>query len=144
MIIACYLRNRIVYLPTNAKTEAGYYMHQDPVLVIPASNTDGLRRALTEMTAKGNPIIPTPTRATFPPPVLPKYAGVKSSAAFARGASRWSIEERKGVFQIIGCEALGRGAWREDPEQKTDFLPGTSVEVVIDRMIAILQDAAQN
>jgi hypothetical protein len=33
--------------------------------------------------------------------------------------------------------------WHEDPEQKVDLPPGTTVDDVIDRMIAILQEAAQ-
>jgi hypothetical protein len=33
--------------------------------------------------------------------------------------------------------------WRDDPEQTILFPPGTSVEIVIDRMVAILQEAAR-
>jgi hypothetical protein len=81
MLVTCTLKNGIVYVPTNAKTEAGFYMHQEPVAVIPAANTDALRRAFLDVMERGNQVIPTPKPNAFPPPVLPKYAGAKSWSA---------------------------------------------------------------
>jgi hypothetical protein len=65
-------------LPTTAKTEAGFYMRREPVAVVPAANTEALRRALRDVMDRGNAIIPTPKRDAIPPPVLPKYAGARS------------------------------------------------------------------
>ena len=72
-----------------------------------------------------------------------KYAGVKSWGAFARGASPWSIEENDGFYQIVGS-LRGPSGWVEDPEQKVELPSGTTIDQVIDRMIAILQQAAQH
>ena len=48
-----------------------------------------------------------------------------------------------GNYQIGGYRDHPDGYWVPDAEKKVDFPPGSRVEVVIDRMIAILQDAAR-
>ncbi len=143
MLFSCALKDGVVYLPTVAKTEAGFYMDGEPVAVVPVANTNGLRRALRDVMGRGNAIIPTPKRNAFPPAVLPKYAGVKTWSQFMRSASEWSIKEKNGKYQIVGHRAHRDGYWVEDPDQKTDFPPGTTRDEVIERMIAILQDAAR-
>jgi hypothetical protein len=98
MLITCILKDGIVYLPTAAKTEAGFYMDCEPVALVPVTNTDALRKALKDAMHRGNPIVPTPKRNAFPPPVLPKYAGLKSWSKFMQGASEWTIAERNGIY----------------------------------------------
>jgi hypothetical protein len=145
MLISCTLKDNIVYLPTVAKTEAGFYMSREPVDVVPAANTDGLRRAINDVLARGNAIIPTPKRNAYPPPVLPKYAGLKSWSAFMRGASEWKIAEKNGNYQITPYRKDPKGgqSWVADTDRRITFPPGTPVNKVVDRMIAILQDAAR-
>jgi hypothetical protein len=87
-----------------------------------------------------NIIIPNPPKNSWPPPVLLKYAGVKTWSAFARGAAVWSIEETGGNYQIVGYRTHRNGYWEKDPDQKIELPPGSTVDQVIDRMIAILQE----
>ena len=143
MLYHSYLRSGIVYVPTVAKTEAGFYMNREPMSVVAATNTEALRYALRDAMGKGNPTIPTPARNAFPRPVLLKYSGAKSWSAFARGASQWSIEEEEGRYQIVGYRTHRDGYWVQDPEQKIELPTGSARDQVIDRMIAILQDAAR-
>jgi hypothetical protein len=145
MLLSCTLKSGIVYVPTVARTEAGFYMIREPVAVVPAPNTEALRRALHDVMARGNAIIPTPKRNAYPPPVLPKYAGEKTWSAFMGGASEWKIKEKDGSYQIIQYREnpKGDGSWVEDRDRKIEFAPGTTADNVIDRMIAILQAAAQ-
>ena len=144
MFFNCNLRNGIVYVPTVVKTEAGFYMDVEPVSVVPVSNTEGLRGALQDIIARGNVIVPTPKRNDYGPPLLPKYAGLKTDGAFMRGATQWSIKEKDGNYQIVGYRVHKDGYWVEDADQRTDLPPGSTVDDVIDRMIAILQDAARS
>jgi hypothetical protein len=72
-----------------------------------------------------------------------KHAGVKTWSAFARGTSSWSIKKKDGSYQIVGYRTHRDGHWEEDPEQKITFPPRSAPDEVIDRMIAILQDAAR-
>ncbi len=139
----CILKNGIVYVPTVAKAEAGYYMDIEPVAVVPVSNTEGLHRAFRDTISKGNAVVPTPTRANHPPPVLLKYAGVRSWAAFQRGASTWNIKEKDGNYQIAGYRTHHKGYWEEDPDQKIELPSESKVDDVIARMISILQQTAK-
>src|SRR5579884_518926 len=139
----CYLRKGVVYIPTQGEIHKGLYLDIEPVAAIPLSDTKAVHRAFTETIARGNPRVPLPKQSQIPPPLLPKYAGVKSWSAFARGASTWAISDRDGIFRITGHRKDGRG-WVPDSNTVEAFPPDTTVEQIIDRMIAILQEAAAN
>ncbi len=141
MLHNCYLRSSFVYVPTVGR-RGGAYTDIEPVAVVPLANTDGLRRALLEAIGRGN--VPVPLlKGQHPPPVVLKYAGVKSWSAFARNASSWSIKEKSGSYQIVGYRTHSDGYyWVEDSNQKIEFPLGTVVDAVVDRLIAILQNAA--
>jgi hypothetical protein len=139
MLHYCYLRKGVVYVPTVAKTVAGFYLGVDPVAVVPVSHTADLRRALQETIARGNPRVLTPTRRNFPPPVTLKYAGVKTLAAFERGTLTWDMEKNGKVYQIKIGRKHPEGGWEEDPDQIITLPPGSGVDEVCDRMVAILQ-----
>jgi hypothetical protein len=141
MLYHAYLRRGIVYVPAVAQRETGAYTDIDPVAVVPVTDVQTLARAFLGAIARGNIIVPRP-KGKYPPPVLLKYAGVKTWSAFARGTSIWSIEEEHGKYQIVGYRTHAKGYWVEDPEQIVKFPAETTVKSVIDRMIAILQDAA--
>lgn len=141
MMLYCYLRQGVVYIPTEAKTDAGFYIAADPVAVVPASDRAGLRGALLETIARGNPRVPTPSYKSHTP-ILPKYAKVKNWAAFERGTLTWLVDERDGRWHIIGERRKPRVGWVEDPEQTVVVPPGTPVEDVVDRLIEILQAKA--
>lgn len=136
------LRNGIVYLPTMGKMGKGFYRGVEPVAVVPAKNTEALREALKATIARGNPAVSQPQRRQdWPPPVILKYARVNSWSEYERGRQVWDINESESIFQIAG-NIRGPNGWVEDRKQTINFPPGTSVDSVIDRMIAILQEAA--
>jgi hypothetical protein len=137
-----YLRNYTVYVPTMGKMGEGFYRGVEPVAVVSASNTEALHQALAATIARGNPDVPKLLRREWPPPVLLKYAGVKSWSAFERGMLLWNIVERDGTYQISGHTKQPNGMSKVDPEQTIKFKPGTSVDRVVDRMVAIVQEAA--
>jgi hypothetical protein len=138
------LRKGVVYVPTMGKMDKGFYRGIDPVAVVPASNAGALRHALADTIARGNPQVPILRRREIPPPVVLKYAGVKSWSVFERGLRLWSITEREGKFQIAEQKKQLDRMWRDDPDQLVNFPPGASVDEVVDRMVAILQGAAQD
>jgi hypothetical protein len=143
MHFSLYLRNGIAFVPTTGRViPGGPYRDMEPVAVAPVSNAEAVRQALRAAISRGNPPAPRYPRDNFPQPVVVKYAGVKSWSAFARGTLPWGITERDGNFQILGYRRHPDG-WREDPEQKVDLPAGSTVDDAIDRMIAILQEAAR-
>ena len=142
MLYNCYLRKSVVYVPTVGK-RGGAYTDIDPVAVVPVGDTEGLRRAFRSAIARKN--VPVPLqKGKWPPPVILKYAGVRTWSAFASGTLVWNIDEDEDLYQIVGHRMHPDGYWVRDKEQKIEFPPGTSVDAVIDRMIAILQEAAKN
>lgn len=137
-----YLRKCTVFVPTTGLVQGGPYRDMEPVAVAALSNPDAVRQALRAAILRGNPPAPRYPPGGHPQPVVVKYAGVKSWSAFARGTLPWSINESDGKYQIMGYSRHPDG-WREDPEQKVDLPVGSTVDDAIDRMIAILQDAAR-
>jgi hypothetical protein len=140
---SCYLRKLTVYVPTTAKLATGAYTEIEPVAEVAITDTAGLRQAFRDTIARGNAIVPNPPKNNWPPPVLLKYAGVKSWSAFMRGAVVWSIKELDEAYQIVGHRVHAKGYWEEDPEQKIALPPGLNANDAIDRMIDILQAAAR-
>jgi hypothetical protein len=143
MLHQVYLRKGMVIVPTTGRVEnRGPYRDIEPVAVVPASDAEAIRSALRAAIARGNPPTLRYPRGAYPQPVVVKHAGVKSWGAFAREASPpWNIKETDGNYQIIGHRKHPTG-WIEDPEQTIKFPHGSSSDQVIERMIAILQDAA--
>ena len=139
MLYNCYLRNGLVYLPTVGKMATGGYREIDPVTVVSVSGGAELKSALRKALLRDNPIVPGLAPAGFPKPVLPKYARVKSYATFARGTSVWSVIEDKGIYQIIGQRKMQPRGWEDDPDQTITLPPGSTVDDLCDRLIAILQ-----
>jgi len=136
----CYLRAGLVYVPTTGVTKHDLYRVIEPVSVVPASNLEGLRRAFAEALTRGNPEVPALKPSDYPPPVLPKYAGVKTWNSFARNASLWAISERDGSYKILGYRRQAANGWVQDKKQEVIFPSGTTIDQVIDRMIATLQN----
>jgi hypothetical protein len=142
MRLNLYLRNRKVFVPTMGAVHKRLYRDIEPVAVADVSDADGIRQALHATVARGNPPTPYYPRGSYPQPVVVKCAGVKTWSAFARGTSTWSIRGDDEKYKIIGYYMHTDG-WAEDPEQKVEFPPGSSIDIVIDRMIVILQEAAE-
>ena len=143
MYFSISVKDGIVYLPTMGKMDTGLYRGIEPVAVVPVTNSDALRKALLDTMARGNPAVPMLKRREWPPPVVLKHARVKSWSAFERGMTLWGIEERDGIWRIIGKRKKADGMMVDDPEKIIGFPTGTSTEDVVDRMVAILQTAAR-
>lgn len=108
-----YVRDGVAFLPTVARTTAGFWMDVEPVEVVPfaAAETAGLCAALARVIDRGNPTVPTPTRATFPPWVVLRHAGVASARAFGRTAAYVHVESGPDGFEAWLGTPDGRGGW---------------------------------
>jgi hypothetical protein len=141
MRCSLYLRKGKVFIPTLGHVSGGPYRDIEPVAVVEVSDVAGLRRAFRETIARGNPPV-GPYPRPNPPPVVVKHAGVRSWGVFARGASTWLLRQQGGLYQIVGYRREPNN-WAKDPEQTVGFPPGSTLDQVIDRMIAILQETAR-
>ncbi len=129
-----YLRNDVVYVPTVAQTEAGFYLGVEPVDVVPVANTEALQRAIWRAMNTGNPKIATPARGSFP--------NVKSWPIFEKNALFWSVAEKDGSYEICrGRKRADRG-WEDDPAQIQKMPPGLGLQEVSRRIASLVQAAA--
>jgi hypothetical protein len=142
MLYTCYLKKGTVYLATMVNQGIARYMDVDPVTVVPVMDTERLRQAMRDTIPKENPFRAPTVEDARKPPVILKYTGDKSWSAFMRGASVWSIYEKDGIFQIEPYRVHADGYWVPDRDHFIKFPARTSIDAVIDRMIAILQSAA--
>jgi hypothetical protein len=143
MVYSIYLKNGTVYLPAMVNQGTARYMEVEPVAVVPVADTVALRRALQATISKPNDFVAPSIEDARKPAVVLKYSGDKSWSAFMRGTSPWEISEKDGKFRINGHRVHRKGYWEPDPDQMIHFPAGTALDDVIDRMIAILQEAAK-
>ena len=141
MYFSCYVRQGKVYLPTYGKVEAGFYRAVDPVLVSPLDDSIALKQALSETIIRGNPSLPHLKRDEYPPPVLPKYAGMKSWTSFVRGASVWAIsDEGRDFYTVTPMHEVPQHRGLVEDETRTVILPaGLAIGGICDRIIDILR-----
>jgi hypothetical protein len=143
MLWNVYLRNGTAFVPTVAQTDAGFFLNVDPVGVVSATDTEALQHAVKQAIGRGNPKVPTPTRADFPKPVVLKYAKIKSWSAFEKGCLYWTIVEKDGVYDVKqGRKRLDRG-WEDDPNRIEVLPPGISIDEVAQRVASSVQTALE-
>lgn len=141
MLWSVYLRDGTAFIPTVVRTDAGFFLEVDPVAVISATDADALQKAINQAIGRGNPKVPTPTRANFPKPVILKYAKVKSWSAFERNCLSWSIAEKDGVYQLKQGRKRSDRGWEDDPARIEALPPGTSLDEVAKRMAYCVKKA---
>jgi len=132
MLFHAYLKNAVAYVPTVVKLQTGADVH--PVAVVSVAKA-GLRGDLLDAIGRKNAIVPPPPKDNWRPPILLKYA---EDLGCLSGASK----RRMGIFLSPAVRAIAKDIGRKTVA-KTSFLPGSTFHDVVERMIAILQGAAQ-
>jgi hypothetical protein len=113
-----------VYVPTTARTEAGFYLAIEPVLVADESDTSAVEEAVISTVERGNPVVPTPSRNDYKEYVLLKHAGVKSLSTFEKSARTWKLS-RRGVNFLIAPYRPGRHGGAEEDLERQESIPDT-------------------
>ena len=139
MLYQVYLRHAVAYVPSVARTEAGIYREIEPVTVVAATDTEGLRRAITARLNEDNVLIPTPARGSIPKPILLNYAKVKSWSTFEKTAFVWTILKNPDGFQIKPGRRRSDRGWEEDPATIETFPNGATIEALAERITALIQ-----
>lgn len=139
MLLHFSILKRVVYIPTVAKTEAGFYEDIEPVAVIELSDTNTLRSVLEQRLIEGNPIIPTPKaagRATSP---ILKYSPIKSLSKFDKEAAYWRIYEKGGIYEFGPLKRRIDRGWEEDPEKMRKMSSESTLDDVVDQVVKSVQ-----
>ena len=130
-----FLRKGQAFIPTMAKTEAGFYMGIEPVEVIDVTNREELQQALIRVVKRGNPVVPTPGRDNYPEDPLLKHAKVKSLSVFEKSAKSWKLSKREGAYLITPYRPSDGGGAEEDLN-RTEAVPvEESLESVVQRLV---------
>jgi hypothetical protein len=124
-----------VFVPTTARTKAGFYLGIEPVEVVAARDRAAVEQALMRVISRGNPSIPTPVRATFPKNPLLKYAKVKSDSSFDSQTKSWQLSKRDGAYFIIPHRPRKNRGKEEDTERGEAIPAAVPLETVVRRLI---------
>jgi hypothetical protein len=120
-----YVRKGMAFVPDVARTKAGFFLDIEPVRVIQVSDLHSLASAIEQAMVAGNPLVPTPTRAAFPKPVILKPAGVKNWNAFVKRAACFTIFHLGDELEISETAPNDNGDWVDAPSLN-QRLPATS------------------
>ena len=146
MDISLRLYKRVVYIPTSYIVERdGFFFEGTPIESVPVEQTEGLRRAILTAMGRGNPPI---SRDKVSAAVSDSKKSAMLAAAHARSwyvldrqtTGLWSLAEEEGLYKIRVKQPMQPRGWHEDKTKRVEFLPGTPVDEVIDRLIAMIQE----
>lgn len=134
-----FVRNNVAYIPTSAKTEAGFYLEIEPVEMAKIEDSANFREALKAALSRGNPIVATPKREDYGKPPVMKYAKVKSWAQMERESSFWGITENNGNYEFGPYRKRADRGWEEDPSRITKLPPKLTVDEVAEEIVKSIQ-----
>jgi hypothetical protein len=137
-----FLLREQIFIPTMAKTKAGFYIGIEPVDVVDALDRAALEQAIIQVVKRGNPLVPTPQGgAKFPKSVLLKYAKMKSISSFDKLAKSWQLSKREGAFLIVPYRPRQDSGMEEDTERGETIPVDVSLETVVGRLISRALDS---
>lgn len=129
------VRKGKAYVPTMARTDAGFYLATEPIEVVDTADRQEVENAIMRAITRGNPVVPTPSRDNYPPDPLLKSANVKSVSTFEKSAERWQLARAKGVYEIVPYKRMKPAGAVEDREQ-TELVPDSEpLPVVVHRLV---------
>jgi hypothetical protein len=136
-MVGLYVRKGIAYLPTHYKTEAGFYVINEPVEVVRLDDTAALTAAFYRAFARMNPIIPTPPRDGLRSGLLRCFK-VRSWAQLYRESICWEMRKRGDAFELcrwkrrndVGLEPDTKKTRRLSTDQGLDRFIEESIKVM--------------
>ena len=129
------IRKSQAFVPTMARTQAGFYMGIDPVEVLDVSDRKAIEKAVVRVVTQGNPTVPTPTRDSFPEDPLLKAAKVGTLAAFEKSAQTWKLSKNYRGYSISPYRIGKHGGSEEDPVRTEAIPEHEPLEQVVRRLV---------
>jgi hypothetical protein len=128
-----------VLLPTEVKTEAGFWLSIEPVEIATLKQPDTVFRAIRNATSRAGKIVPTPTRQNFPKPVILSYAKAKSWREFQRRHSLVALSQTVDKrFVVEQWERVNDGSYIPSNENVLDA--NTTLDDAISTLIAVMKE----
>jgi hypothetical protein len=148
MDVSLRLYKGVVQIPTSYLVERdGFFVTDTPLASVSVEQTENLRQAIVTAIVRGNPPISRDqARAILhsdDDPLL-KSTGARSWFVLDRQTrGLWSITDTNGVYEIRVDQPMKPRGWHEDKSKRVAFPAGTSLNDVITRLIAMIQDRAR-
>ena len=148
MIVSPLLHKDVVHIPTSYRVASdGFSYEHTPLESVPVEQTERLYQTILAAVGRGNPPMSRDefgnlsTSKTTP---MLMATGARSWHALDREMKgSWSITDRNGFYEIRVDQPMQPRGWHEDKAQRIEFPPGTPVEDVITRLIAMIQERAR-
>ena len=136
------VRRDVAYIPTSARTEAGFYLEVEPIEMAKVNDTEGFREAVKAALSRGNPKMATPKREGYGKPPILKYAKVKSLSQMERESSFWGITENNGNYEFGPYKRRPDRGWEEDPSRIVKIAPASTIDEVVEQIVKAIQLSA--
>lgn len=133
-----------VLIPTQSMMggEGGAFLETDPVVVHEISDEQGIVRSIIEAIAKGNPIVPHPSRDAWPKSVLLKPAGVRSQVALERSSATFLAGCSGGKeWHIYPSKRNAKGRWEADMAKIETHPADIPPEQLARRVVELVKNA---
>jgi hypothetical protein len=131
------LRKGQAFVPTMARTAAGFYMGIEPIEVVDARDPAALEQAIIRVVRRGNPAVPTPSRTDYSKKsALLKHAKVKSLSSFEKLAKSWKFSKREGAYFIVPYRSREDFSGAEEDLERGEAIPAERpLEEVVRRLV---------
>lgn len=134
-----FVRRDVAYIPTCARTEAGFYFDIEPIEIARISNTDEFRKAIKAALSRGNPTVPTPRREDYGKTPILKYAKVKSWPQMERESSFWGITENNGSYEFGPYRRRSDKGWEEDTSRIVKIPSFAAMDGIVEQIVSEVQ-----
>ena len=132
-------RTGSVLVPTLAKTQAGFWLEIEPVEQAEAGSSASVSAAVKKSAARAGTIVSTPTRASFPKPVVLQYSAAKSWSAFRKNHELLSVERSAdGRYLVRLHTKSGDGGYDDDPGGKKELALGSGIDDAVATLISLM------
>ena len=133
-----------VLIPTQSMMgeAGGAFLETGPVVVHEISDEQGIVRSIIEAIAKGNPIVPHPSRDAWPKPVLIKPAGVRSQVALERSSATFPTFCNGKLWHIYPSKRNAKGRWEADMTKVETHPADIPPEQLAQRMVELVVGTA--
>jgi len=125
------------FVPTEAKTEAGFYLGIEPIEVVDARERAGVEQAVLRAIGRGNPPVPTPSRDSYSAKIDPllRRAKAKSFSTFEKDAQSWKLSKHDGAYFIVPYRPHEDGGAVEDVKRTERISGEEPIETVVRRLV---------
>jgi hypothetical protein len=129
-----------VFVPSQFKTEAGFYLSGEPVHVSNLTDLEGTKQSIAQVLNRGCPNIATPPVKQLEKWVVLQHAGASSTATFEKSALCWTIQKSPATYRFGRVKKLSPRGWETEPDRPYFLAYSSSVDEVASQAARAIHD----